>query len=240
VSSQMYTEELPIQSLVHQSVENGNERQVVRDILGLAETTNPPPLPQTIEGDEVEIPSANILQDHQAIFCDPQNLETMRMFSKSVVNFPTNEVLSTINSIRSHRRNQSVVDGEARKYVELLHLLSHPKIPEGMFNKVSKSIFDNFVGNSSGDSYVTRQRVQKLVDSCIEADSISNIGGPTQATCNLPSGKLVVITTNNLSYELGLKVCDPNIWNADNMFFEKSSDPTKGQCSVLKTLLWEK
>jgi len=134
---------------------------------------------------------------------------------------------SYISQILKHYRS-SIIGGSAHlPYIEVFKTLSEPGIPHNVYNKVADSIGQNFYSEtrsqserlhraSSSSKFPGRKTLTTWIKTKVHPPELLDKSNPTQNKITLPTRQTVVVTTNNIQYQLAMIFSDQNMMDPEN------------------------
>jgi len=146
------------------------------------------------------------------------------------------DVMNTVDEIHNQRRNRlnltSGCDALYLPYASLLKLTTRPGVPDKMYDEIAKhislhwSLKEDF--NTGGGAPPSRKTLTKWIDSKVHgSEKHIKDSKPFQENLQLPSGRSVILTKNNLVYQLALMFSDDDLMRPENLIFPDPHNPEK-------------
>jgi len=150
-------------------------------------------------------------------------------------------IMDLVDEMHRYREQLKLTFGMMQgnlSYLRLLRVLTKPGLPESLYDDVAKILTcdwslknhcDN-VSYTNNKRVPTRRTVMKWVAETVHGGTKSHHypkSMPQQNNLALPSGKNVIITTNDFEYQLALLFADEALMIPDNFIFPNPSDPSE-------------
>ncbi len=141
-----------------------------------------------------------------------------------------------VNKISSHQRTITMIPANNLAFLDCFNVLSEPGIPHNVYNRVASSIGRNFISkfesksealqiSSNLNDFPGRAAITKWVETRVHPQELVHLSKPRKNRWKLPTGQNVLITTNDLEYQLASIFSDSFLMQPDNFIFPNGSDP---------------
>ena len=156
----------------------------------------------------------------------------------------SSEILEMVDAIHDYRRHLSCSLDMKRdwlSYLSLLKLLTRPGVPATVYDDLAKVLtrewtLDIDVEQMNATSVAPKRKVpirrtvMKWVAGIVHGaknGEYRKLSTPLQENLSLPSGRNVVVTKNNLNYQLALLFADESLMIPDHFIFPNKLDPSE-------------
>ena len=140
---------------------------------------------------------------------------------------------SMVKQINERRELSTIVPQDYIVYTSLLKLTTRPGVPVTMYNKIVNHVSNlwylNTNNRNSSACYSKPSRTVVLnwiADIVHDKDQFLKASRPFQEHIQLPSGRKVILTKNNIKYQLAMLFADENLMVPQNFVLPDKHDPT--------------
>ncbi len=144
------------------------------------------------------------------------------------------KICSYVDKISSHRRTTTLIPFSNMAYLDTFNILSEPGIPHNVYNKIASSIGSNFITkvedkseafltSSQRSKFPGRAAITNWVEGKVHPEKLVHLSRPKKTKRKLPTDQFVVITTNDIEYQLALIFSDSSLMQPDNFIFPNIS-----------------
>ena len=142
-------------------------------------------------------------------------------------------IQSTVKTIHKGRALSAIVPQDYLAYTSLLKLTTRPGVPDKMYNKIFNHVSNLWYLNTNNQnvsacySKPSRMVVSNWISDIVHGkDKLLKASQAFQEYLQLSSGRKVILTKNNIKYQLAMVFADENLMVPQNFVFPEKNDPT--------------